>query len=358
MKKINKSMSALLALVLTASLTAACGQTKEAPQQAAKPDAATSGATKPEAKPQEAPSQKFVLNFGHVLSESDPYHAGYLSWAKNVSERTKGALEIKVYPNSQLGVEEDIIKQIKDGKSLGYNTDSARMSSFIPEMAVMNAPYFVDSLDEVIKLNDTPTVKAWKEKLEKEHKIKILSFNWVQGFRHMVMNKPAKTPEDLKGSRIRTPGAPIWQESIRAVGATPVALPFGEIYSGIQKGTIDGADNVYNSTLNSKLFEVTKYVNETKHILLINFAIVSADFFNSLPADYQQILMEESDKAAIETSKKIEQITGESKKKLIENGMKIVEVDMNAYKAAGEKAYEVLKLNDIRQQLYTEMGKK
>jgi TRAP-type C4-dicarboxylate transport system substrate-binding protein len=223
----------------------------------------------------------------------------------------------------------------------------------------MNGPYFVDNYQDVFKLGALPSIKSWKLRLENNYGIKILSFNWVQGFRHMITNKPIRRPEDLNGLRIRTPGAPIWQESIRSIGATPVAMAFGEIYAAMQQKVIDGLDNVYNATYAGRLYEVAKYVSETKHILLINFEIVGAKFFNSLPADYQKILVEENEKAAIETSRLVmDKYSAESKQKLIDKGMTIVtDLDMNAFKKAGEKAYEVLKITDARKQVYKELGK-
>jgi len=304
--------------------------------------------------------KQYVLKFNHVLAPTEPYHQGFLKWAKNVEERTNGGLKIEVYPSAQLGVEEDIIEQMRQGANVGQNTDAARLGNYVPEIAVMNAPYFIDNLDDLAKLKDSPTVKAWLDKLANEQGIKVISFNWVQGYRHFVTNKPIKTPNDLKGLRIRTPGAPIWQESVRALGATPVALPFGEVYSGIQQKVIDGAELVYNNVTGGRLYEVTKYVSETKHIMLINFLTMSAQYFNSLPPEYQKILVEEADKVGMETSKLImEKLEKEAKEQLKQKGMTIVEdVDIEAFKKAGEKAYEALKLTQVRDQIYKEIGKK
>ena len=302
---------------------------------------------------------KYVLKFNHVLAPTDPFHAGFTKWAKAVNERTKGGMDVQVFHSAQLGVEEDIIEQLRQGANVGQNTDSARLGNYVPEIAIMNGPYFVDNYQDVFKLGALPSIKSWKLRLENNYGIKILSFNWVQGFRHMITNKPIRKPEDLRGLRIRTPGAPIWQESIRSIGATPVAMAFGEIYAAMQQKVIDGLDNVYNATYAGRLYEVAKYVSETKHILLINFEIVGAKFFNSLPADYQKILVEENEKAGMETSRLVmDKYSAESKQKLIDKGMTIVtDLDMNAFKKAGEKAYDVLKINEARKQVYKELGK-
>ena len=303
--------------------------------------------------------QKFVLKFNHVLGAKEPYHQGFTDWAKAVDEKTKGGLKIEVFHSAQLGVEEDIIEQIRQGANVGQNTDSARLGNYIPGIAIMNGPYFANTLEEVIKVKNTPTVKAWVDELAKKYGLKVVSFTWVQGYRHFFTNKPIRKPEDLKGMRIRTPPAPIWQESVRALGATPVALPFGEMYPALQQKAIDGVELVYNNIPAGRFYEVLKYANETSHIMLINFEVISAKFFNGLPADYQKILLDECDKAGLETSKKIFASEKDVKKQLIAKGMVAVEdCDIAAFKKAGEKAYEVLKITDAKAKVYKEAGLK
>ena len=302
--------------------------------------------------------QKFTLKFNHVLGPREPYHDGFQKWAKAVSERTKGGLTIEVFHSAQLGREEDIIEQIRQGANIGQNTDSARMGNYVPGIAVMNGPYFAETLEEVAKLRTAPTVVKWQEELASKFGLKVLSFNWVQGYRHFFTNKPIKKPEDLAGLRIRTPPAPIWQESIRALGATPVAMAFGEMYPGLQQRAIDGVELVYNNIPGGRFYEVLKYANETKHIMLINFEVVSAKWFDGLPKDYQAALIEECDKAGEDTSKEIFRLEAEVEKQLGQRGMTIVkDVDLAAFRKAGDKAYEVLKISDAKAAVHKEMGK-
>jgi tripartite ATP-independent transporter DctP family solute receptor len=299
---------------------------------------------------------KYVLKFNHVLSPNEPYHQGFLNWAERVKERTNGGLEIQVFHSAQLGVEEDIIEQIRQGVNVGQNTDSARLGNYVPGIAVMNGPYFVNSIEDVVKLSQLPTVKQWNEELATEYGLKVLSFNWVQGFRHFMTNKPIRSPEDLKGLRIRTPPAPIWQESVRALGAVPTAINFGEIYTALQQKAVDGAELVYANIFGANLFEVLKYVSETKHFLLINFEVVSAKWFDSLPEEYQKILVEECDRAGLETSYGMEEGIPDFRKRAVEKGMTIIQdVDIEAFKEAGKAAYEVLGIADVREQIIKEL---
>ena len=309
----------------------------------------------------QAGGKKYVLKFNHVLTPQDPYQGAFLKWADAVYKRTNGNLKIEVYPSAQLGVEEDILEQIRQGANVGQNTDAARLGQYVPDIAVMNAPYFVNSLEEVQKLRDLPVVQKWMAELEKSQGFKILSFMWVQGFRQMITNKPIHKPSDLNGLRIRTPPAPIWQESIRAIGATPVAMAYGDMYSSLQTKALDGVELSFTATDTGKFNEVAKYACETKHILLINFEVVSVKWFNSLPLEYQKILQEECDKAGLEVSHAyLDTIDPQSLADLKARGMIYIpssEIDMAAFKAAGEKAYQKLNLMAARNEVYKEMGK-
>ncbi len=301
--------------------------------------------------------QTYTLRFNHVLGPSEPYHKGFQQWAERVKERTKGGLTIDVFHSAQLGVEEDIIEQIRQGANIGQNTDAARLGSYVSGIAAVNAPYFVTTLDKAYALADSPTMIAWQKELADKHGLKTVCFDWVQGFRHFFTSKPVRKPEDLSGLRIRTPPAPIWQESIRALGAAPVALNFGDVYPGLQQQAIDGAELTYQNVRAGKLYEVLKFANETSHILLVNFQVVSARWFNTLPADYQTALVEECRKAGQETSKVIQDATEQAKAEVRKHGMTVVsDVDMAAFRKAGEKAYEVLKLTEAKNKVQQEIG--
>ena len=305
-----------------------------------------------------AAAQENVLRFNHVLGPSEPYHEGFLDWAKRVEERTNGALKIEVFHSAQLGVEEDIIEQIRQGANIGQNTDSARLGNYVPGIAVMNGPYFATTLEEVAKLSETPTVKKWEEELATQHGLKVVCFDWVQGFRHFFTNKPIRKPEDLSGLRIRTPPAPIWQESIRALGAAPTAMAFGDMYPALQQQAIDGVELVYANIPGGRFYEVLKYANETGHIMLINFQVVSSQWFNGLPEEHQAALVEECKAAGRATSEKIASMADQIKADLQTKGMEVVsDVDLDAFRKAGEKAYEVLGITDAKKALDAELGR-
>jgi TRAP-type transport system periplasmic protein len=304
-----------------------------------------------------AAAQEFSLRFNHVLGPAEPFHEGFLAWAERVNERTGGRLAIEVFHSAQLGVEEDIIEQIRQGANIGQNTDSARLGTYVPGIAVVNGPYLVADKEEAFTLTESATMQGWLEELAANHGIRVVCFDWVQGERNFFTNKPIRTPEDLAGQRIRTPPAPIWQESIRALGAEPVAMAFGDVYSGLQNRAIDGAELVYSNITARNLNEVLEYANETKHILLVNFQIVSEQWFQGLPEDIRSVLVEECRAAGQATSNRIAEVQEAAKQQLVAAGMTVVEdVDMEAFRAAGLKAFEVLGLGEAAAQIRSDLG--
>ena len=306
-----------------------------------------------------AQDETYTLRFNHVLSPKHPFHTGFEKWAERVEERTDGGLQMTVYHSSQLGVEEDIIEQMRQGANIGQNTDAARLGNYVEEISVVNGPYFVETLDKAYALADSKSMQTWQKTLAQDYGLKVVCFDWVQGFRHFFTSEPVREPADLKGLRIRTPPAPIWQESIDALGAEATAMNFGDVYSGLQQGAIDGAELVYPNITAATLNEVLDYANETGHILLINFQVVSADWFNRLPESYQTALVEECRAAGQETSKQLQKASQEAKQQLKEAGMTIVEdVDKEAFREAGEAAYEALGVVDAKNRVQEEISSK
>lgn len=307
----------------------------------------------------DAGQPKYVLRFNHVLTDSDPFHHAFVKWSEAVSRRTNGDVKIEVFHGAQLGIEEDIIEQIRSGAPIGQNTDAGRMGGYMKEFAVMNLPYFIESMEDAEKLVVSPLVNEWRKRMEDEHGIHILSLFYIQGPRNVFTNKPCRTPADLAGVRIRTAPAQAWQEAIRSLGATPVGMGFGEVYSAVQTKAIDGCELADAVAYFSSIYEVCKYANETHHINLNNFQITSAEWFRSLPEEYQKIIDEECDNAGREMSYDImTRVIFEAKKMMQDKGVTYVEVDRDAFRKASKSAYAAMGLTEVRAALFEQMGKK
>ncbi len=304
-----------------------------------------------------AKPKTYELKLSTQLNETSVMVQGFKELAENVKAKSNGRLIIKIYPSAQLGSDEDVIEQAIQGVNVAVLTDCGRMGNYVKDIGVIGMAYFADSYDDVLKITQGPTFAKWSDQLAKQDKIRILSFNWYDGARSFYTHKEVKTPADLNGLRIRTPGAPAWAESVKALGATPVAMPWNDTYSGIQSKALDGCEVQLTSAVPARLYEVVKYMTKTEHFHLINGLIVGEKWFSKLPADLQKILLEETQKEGEVNARVVEKKAAELEAELAKQGMVINTVDKAPFKAAADAAYAKLGFADLRKQLYKEIGK-
>jgi TRAP-type transport system periplasmic protein len=302
-------------------------------------------------------SDEIILKIGFVVNENDPICLGVKEFKKNVEARTKGKMKIEVYPGSQLGDTKDIMEQAKLGANIGAISDAALMSEIVPELGVLAAPYSVKNYAEARKLVTSDLYRSWCEKTKKGN-YKILSFNWYQGARHFLTNKPIKKPEDLKGLRIRTPGSPIFTDSINAMGANATSLAWGEVYTGIQQKVIDGCEAQLPAIVSGRVYEQCKYLSKTEHFQLMTPLIVGAKFYENLPAEFRKILDEEATKAGDFAANLVNQNLLKNEQMMKDAGVTIIEVDKKPFIAACQSVYQKNKLTDLKKQIDQIIAKK
>jgi TRAP-type C4-dicarboxylate transport system substrate-binding protein len=304
--------------------------------------------------------QTYLLRFGHVQTEAEEYHKAYVRWAERVAERSGGRLQIEVFPNAQLGVEADVLEQMRRGSSVGWQTDPARLGQYVPEFAVLYGAYLLSGFEDFERLVGSPTIEGWSQRLEEEFGLKVVSYAYAQGFRNVMANRVARSPQEMRGVRIRTAPAPAWLATVNSLGAVATGLPYGELYNGIQTGIVDGAELPVSAARALSVFEVANYIIETRHIYQMNVQVVSAEWFNSLPEDLQQILVEECNRAGLEATRALEAKAAEDMQFLIDNGMELIsweEIDNAAFVASGQQAYETLGVTDIKAAIDAELGR-
>ena len=298
-----------------------------------------------------------VLNVNTALTTDDPMYAGLERMKANVEKRSAGKLQIRIFPGSQLGKDEDVLEQARAGANVAVLVDGGRLAPFVKEFGILGAPYLVDNFDQVLRLQQNALFKGWVEKLRGAANLQVLSFDWFQGHRHMLTNVPVKVPADLKGVRVRTPGAPVWLETVRAMGATPTGMPWSEVYSALQTKVIDGAEAQHPAVYGARLYEVVKIITKTEHIYLITGIVTSRAWFDKLPADQQAILGEESFAAGKWASEATIASLADYEKKLREKGVTIVEIDKAPFKAATAGVYQTLGYSDLRKDVDKALGR-
>ena len=285
-----------------------------------------------------------VLRIGTVLAPTDPMGQGLENFKTAVEEATKGEVVIEIFHNSQLGDTTEMIDQARAGASVGTVTDVARLSSFVPSLAILSAPFLFDTYEEADKFAASEEYLGWAAQLEEKAGLVMIASNWYQGARHALTQKPITSPADLAGVRMRTIGAPVWIETIRAMGAEPTPIAWGEVYSALQLGTIDAAEAQPTAIWGAKLYEVIKHVTKTGHIQLVTAIVVGADGWNDISAENQVLVR----KAAVESGRYASNLTiklgKEAMVKVAEAGITISEVDLAPFKEAVSSVYTLLDL--------------
>ncbi|UEM20462.1 C4-dicarboxylate TRAP transporter substrate-binding protein [Skermanella mucosa] len=293
----------------------------------------------------------YTLSVNTALAQQDPLYKGLEEFKRNVEQRTDGNISVRLFPGSQLGKDEDVLEQARAGAGVAVVVDGGRLAVFTKEFGVLGGPYLAQGFDGVRKVVTSPLFEQWVEKLRKASGHQVLSFNWWQGERHVLTNKPVATPADLSGVRMRTPGAPVWMETIRAMGATPTPMGWSEVYTALQQKVIDGVEAQHPASYGSRLYEVTSHVTKTGHINLITGIVTSAAWFDKLPAEYRQILREESTKAGDNASRATQASLAEYERQMKEQGMTIAEIDVAPFREATKPVYDKLGYTELHQEI-------
>ncbi|MEX6506012.1 C4-dicarboxylate TRAP transporter substrate-binding protein [Jiella sp. M17.18] len=299
----------------------------------------------------QAAAQQYQLNVSTALTQEDPIYKGLEQFRDNVAKRTDGEVQIRIFPSSQLGKDEDVLEQARAGAPVAVVVDPGRLAVFVKDFGVLGGPYLADSYAGYRKIVTSPLFAKWAKELHDTSGHEILSFNWWQGQRNVLTEKPVSKPADLNGVRMRTPGAPVWMETIKAMGATPTPMGWGEVYPALQQNAIDAAEAQDTAVYGAKLYEVAKYYTKTGHIGLITGLVTSAQWFDSLPPKDQKILKEEALAAGDFASKATEDAVSKVDAEMEKAGLKIDTIDTTPFKKATEGVYAKLGYTDLKKQV-------
>lgn len=299
----------------------------------------------------------YELKISTSQTEQSLITRNYQKLADELNEKSGGRLKVNVLPSGQLGSDEDVIEQAIQGLNVAVNVDASRMGQYVKDFSIMMMGYFTDNYDEAYKVTQTDIFKGWCETLGKDHGIKMLSFTFYDGPRQFLTNKEIKVPADLKGMRIRTIGQEVCTQTIQAMGATPIAMSWGEVYNGIQSKALEGCEAQNTSSYPSRLYEVAKYQTKTNHFQLMQGLICGQAWFDSLPPDLQQLLVETATEVGKETASDVMNEAETNEKLMQEAGLIVSEPDVTPFKEAVEPVYEKLGFAELRDQIYKEIGK-
>jgi tripartite ATP-independent transporter DctP family solute receptor len=293
----------------------------------------------------------YTLNVDSALTTDDPLFKGLEVFKQKVEADTNGAVAVRLFPSSQLGKDENVLEQARAGGNVAVVVDGGRLAVYVKEFGILGAPYLAQGYDGIRKVVTSKIFDGWAKKLHDTAGLQVLSFNWWQGERNLLTNVPVKTPADLKGIRMRTPGAPVWMETIKAMGATPTPMGWTDVYPALQQHVIDGAEAQDPAVWGARLYEVIKYITKTGHINLITGVITSAAWFDKLPAKYQKILRDDALAAGDIASHGTEASLAHYEKMMADKGVHIDTIDVTPFVKATAVVYDKLGYTELRKQI-------
>ncbi|HVI41433.1 MAG TPA: TRAP transporter substrate-binding protein [Anaerovoracaceae bacterium] len=302
----KKSLLIILCLVLIISMTA-CGGAKE--EAAAPADGAAAG-------------PEYTIRFAHIENEFTACAQGVQVFKKYVEEGSDGRIAVEVLGSGSMGGEREILEGVTMGTIEGGMAMSSLFTTYLPDWNVFDLPFvFKDRADWAAKV-DGEMGKLLADETASIH-VKILSY-FDGGFRVISNTKrPILGMADFKGMKNRVGESTLMIDTHKALGDNPIPMSFGEIYTALQQGTIDGVDTSVIYVQDGNFQEVTKYCTLTNHTALQMVTFINQDFFDSLPADLQQVVMDAAAKTTVDQRKIAVEVDGKAMQIMKDAGVTI-----------------------------------
>jgi len=272
------------------------------------------------------------LNLGHAMSLESAAHQGMVIMAQKVKAKSNGKLTIQIFPNGQLGSERDQAEQVVTGAIDMAKINGGLAESFEPTFKVNALPFLFRDIPHMRKFMKSDVAEEMLQTSQGKGFIGLTFYD--SGTRSFYAKKAINSPADLNGMKIRVPESPTMMEMIRHLGGKATPIPFTEVYTGLQQGVIDGAENNISSLIEMRHSEVAKFYSMDQHLMTPDVIIISERSWNNLTAEEQKILKEAARESLDEQIKIWDATDNMNKEKGIKSGVKFVEVDKAPFRAA------------------------
>lgn len=269
----------------------------------------------------------FLIKFAHFqpAQMDQPQHVAAVAFKNFVEQQSGGKIQVDIYPAGQLGAEKEILEGLRAGTIEMTNIHDGPIPTVFKPAVILGIPYAFESPPIAWGVMDGWYGQKFNEAMLKETGIRILAWS-DNGVRNFSANKPLKAPTDLKGLKMRVMVSEVYLKMVEAMGGNPTPIPWGELYTALQQGVVDGQENGVTNMLAAKLYEVQKYYTLDGHIYSWHIVMIGNKFFESLPPDLQVIV-----KKGVEIGK------------IIERGL-VTTQDLMAANILGDKGMDVVSL--------------
>lgn len=233
-----------------------------------------------------------VLYLAHTLPQTHPVHQGIVNFQEALEKKSNGKLVIKIFPDGMLGTEREVLELLQIGSVAVTKVSSATLSNFVPEYHVLGIPYLFRSKEHQFAVLEGPIGKSILEKGEKFW-LRGLCYYDAGSRNFYTSNKAIRTPDDLKGLKIRTMNDQMAINMVNAMGGSATPMAFGELYAAIQQGVVDGAENNPPSFVSSNHHEVSKYYTIDQHSSVPDVLIIGTKFWEKL-SEQERVWVQEA----------------------------------------------------------------
>lgn len=239
---------------------------------------------------------EYTIKFSHVVSPDTPKGKAADFFAKRVSELTKGKVEVKVFPNSQLYTDKAVMKALKIGNVQMAVPSFSKFTGLVPQLQLFDLPFLFRDAKHIHAVMDGAVGKKLKDLVTKKGFV-ALNY-WDNGFKQLsTSKKPLVLPSDAKGQKFRIMSSKVLEAQFKAVGANPMVLPFSEVYSAMQQGVVDGGENPLSNFYTKKFYEVQSSLTLSNHGYLGYLVVMSKRFWDKFPADLKPKIIQAMNEA-------------------------------------------------------------
>lgn len=273
-----------------------------------------------------------------VLKAADVHPAGYPNvvavenMGKKLEAATKGRLKIQTFPGGVLGGEKEMIEQTQFGAINILRTSLGPVGTVVPEVNVFNLPFIFRSQEHARAVIDGEIGDELLAKVTASS-AKLVAIGWMDGgARSLYTKKPVRTPADLKGQKVRMMGNPLFVDTMNAMGGNGISMGYGEVFTALQTGVVDGAENNAPSYFTSNHYNTgAKYYTQTNHLIIPELLVVSKVTWDKLSKDDQALLKKFGREAQMEQRALWDKSVAENTAKLKAAGVEFINIDNKAF---------------------------
>ncbi len=289
-------------------------------------------------------AQATTLKLSHNQDVSYPVHKAMKFMADRAKELSDGELKIRIYPNAQLGSQRESLELVQNGALDMAKSNAAELEAFAKAYGAFNLPYLFKDSDHLYRGLDSDIGKQIL--LSGKDKGFIGLTYYDAGARSFYAKKAITSPADLKGMKVRVQPSPTAVKMIELLGGSPTPLAFGELYTALQQGVVDAAENNVPSMTMNRHSEVTKFFSLDEHTMIPDVLVISSKVWEKLPEKEQKALSQAAAESMLEMKKLWAESEAVERQSAEKQGVQFVTVDKEAFRKAVEPMYDQLQKDD------------